>query len=95
MLITFFTVALCLSFTENLAKAGKAIQAILDATGKSKGKTSVYFIIVVVVPISLTNNTYIRMRQWKRQKHVIQFMHQFTLDILQVLKQLLRYLERG
>jgi len=28
----------CLCSTENLAKAGKAIQAILDATGTKKGK---------------------------------------------------------
>ena len=84
MPIALFTVALCLPFTENLAKAGKAIQAILDATGKNKGKTPVNFVIVVVivsvvvvVAIFLTTNTYVRMGQWKRQEHVIQFMHQF------------------
>ena len=30
------------SLTENLAKAGKAIQAILDATGKNKGDLHVF-----------------------------------------------------
>jgi len=43
-------------FLENLAKAGKAIQAILDATGKNKGKIMdiillLLFIVVVVVVV--------------------------------------------
>ena len=38
--INQFAIGLC--FQENLAKAGKAIQAILDATGKNKGGTMIF-----------------------------------------------------
>jgi len=45
------SIAIDYRFQENLAKAGKAIQAILDATGKNKGKIIIFVVVVVVVVV--------------------------------------------
>jgi len=52
------SIAIDYCFQENLAKAGKAIQAILDATGKNKGKIIVFcccccccFVVVLIAAV--------------------------------------------
>lgn len=70
LLINRFTNCPLPSFSENLAKAGKAIQAILDATGKNKGEGTVF---VVVVPQHQQSTINIRMGQQRRQENVSQY----------------------